>query len=299
MIYTITFSPSIDYSVVLDSFDKGKINRSKKEIYTPGGKGINVSIVLSRLGVNTVATGFLGGFTGEFIRHELNIEGVANDFIDVDGITRINVKINSSEETAINGNGIKITKNDLMELINKIDDFDSDDMVVISGSLPKFEFKDSFDLLLNELENRNIKFIVDVCGKPLMNSLKHHPFLVKPNKEELEEIVGYNISSNDDLLKASYKLVEGGALNVIVSLGENGAFMIGKDLKPIYAKPYDGEFKNTVGAGDSLVAGFIYEYLRSKDFRKALKCGVNIGSATVYSEGLATADEIKKALKNM
>ena len=299
MIYTITFSPSIDYSLYLDNLEKGKINRTRKEIYTPGGKGINVSIVLSRLGVKSVATGFVGGFTGKYIEQELNSIGVANDFVEVDGVTRINVKINASEETAINGNGIKISKDDLGELIEKISDCDSEDIVVISGSLPKFEYKNSFELLLSELEKRNTKIIIDTTGKNLLESLKYHPFLVKPNKEELEEVIGYKIKTNEDLLNASNKLLELGALNVIVSLGKDGAYMIGKSLKPIYTRPYNGKAYDSVGAGDSLVAGFIYEYLKTKDYIKALKVGVNIGAATVYSIGLASDEEIKKALENV
>lgn len=298
MIYTVTFSPSIDYSMFLDNLEKGKINRSKKEIVRPGGKGINVSIILTKLRVSNVATGFIGGFTGEFVKHELNQSGIVNDFIEVPGsITRINIKINEKEETAINGNGFKIEKKFMNELIDKIADIDSDDIVVISGSLPKFEDKNSFDLFLKELNNRKLKFVLDISGNKLIDSLKYHPFLVKPNKEELEEALGIKINNNEDLLTASYKLLELGASNVIVSLGKNGAFMIGKDLKPIYAKPYEGKFIDSVGAGDSLVAGFLYEYLNSGNLNKALKCGVNVGAATAYSLGLATNEELEKALK--
>lgn len=298
MIYTITFSPSIDYSVFLNNFEIGKINRTKKQIITPGGKGINVSLILAKLGVNSVATGFIGGFTGKYVKHELNALGVANDFVEVEGITRINVKINTKEETAINGNGIKVDKLSFMRLIEKVGDYDSDDIVVISGSVPKYDF-DAIDLLLEEINKKNIKFIVDITGKNLISSLKYHPFLVKPNKSELEESLGIKIKSNEDLLKASKELLDQGAENVIVSLGADGAFMIGKNLKPIYVKPYDGNAKSSVGAGDSLLAGFIYEYLRTKDMSKALKCGVYVGAATVYSDGLASDNALENALAKL
>ncbi len=295
MIYTITFSPSADYKLYLDNLEVGEINRSKKEIYSPGGKGINVSIVLSRLGVNSVAWGFVGGFTGKYIEEELSSMGIVHDFIEVEGITRINVKIKDSNETAINGNGIKIRKNDFNKLIKKIDDLDNDDIVVISGSLPKFEDNNSFNNLLDELNKRNIKFILDISGKSLIEALKYNPFLIKPNKEELEEALGYNIK-DDELLNAAKELLNLGAKNVIVSLGSDGAFMMGDDLKPIYAKPYLGEFIDSVGAGDSLIAGFLYEYLKSNDLDKALKCGVNVGAATAYSEGLVSKEELLKVL---
>lgn len=298
MIYTITFAPSVDHSIILNNFEIGKINRAKKEIITPGGKGINVSLILSRLGVNSVATGFIGGFTGKYVKHELNALGVANDFVEVEGMTRINVKINSKEETAINGNGINVNKFDFMRLIEKIDDYDSDDFVVISGSIPKYEFN-ALDILLEKINEKNIKFFVDVSGKNLINSLKYHPFLVKPNKNELEDALGISIKTNEDLLNASNKLLDLGAENVIVSLGNEGAFMLGKDLKPIFVKPYDGIANSTVGAGDSLLAGFIYEYLRSGNMAKALKCGVYVGAATVYSEGLASKEELENALEKL
>ena len=298
MIYTITFSPSIDYSVFLNNFEIGKINRTKKQIITPGGKGINVSLILAKLGVNSVATGFIGGFTGKYVKHELNSLGVANDFVEVEGMTRINVKINTDEETAINGNGIKVDKLSFMRLIEKINDYDSDDIVVISGSVPRYDF-DAFELLLEEINKKNIKFMVDVTGKNLITSLKYHPFVVKPNKAELEESLGIKIKTNEDLLKASKELLDQGAENVIISLGADGAFMIGKKLKPIYVKPYEGVAISSVGAGDSLLAGFIYEYLKTKDMAKALKCGVYVGAATVYSDGLATEDELENALEKL
>lgn len=299
MIYTITFAPSVDYSVFLNKLEIGEINRVKKQIITPGGKGINVSLILAKLGVNSVATGFIGGFTGKYVKHELNALGVANDFVEVDGgTTRINVKINTKEETAINGNGIKVDKLSFMRLIEKVSDYDSDDIVVISGSVPKYDF-DAIDLLLEEINKKNIKFIVDITGKNLIYSLKYHPFLVKPNKSELEESLGIKIKSNEDLLKASKELLDQGAENVIVSLGADGAFMIGKNLKPIYVKPYEGNAKSSVGAGDSLLAGFIYEYLRTKDMSKALKCGVYVGAATVYSDGLASDNALENALAKL
>lgn len=299
MIYTVTLSPSIDYFIDVDDIKIGKVNRGENEEYIPGGKGVNVSILLNNLGIKTVATGFIGGFTGKYIKHTLNEMGVSNDFIEVDGFSRINVKINSLEETAINGSGVSVNRSDINLLIEKLNELDSEDIIVISGNVPKDLDSNVYETILEKLENKNIKVILDTTNKYLVPALSHNPFLVKPNKEELEEIVGFKIKNMDDLTKAAMDVLKLGAKNVIVSLGEMGAFMVGNDIKPIYEKPFDGEFKNSVGSGDSLVAGFIYGLLKTKDMHKALKYGVYAGSASAYSNKLAAEDELKEAFEKM
>lgn len=299
MIYTVTFSPAIDYVMDLDQFNIGDINRSISESFLPGGKGINVSIVLSNLGAKTVATGFLGGFVGEYIKSELNKLNITSDFIDVDGITRINVKIRSNEETAINGQGPHISDEDVEKLINKLQNIKENDFLVISGAIPKTLPSDTYEKILSRLKNKNIKIVVDCTKDTLLKTLSYNPFMIKPNKEELEEVLNCKINDDIELEIQVTKLIELGAENVIVSLGKDGAFIKGKNIQAQKIKAPKGKVVNTVGAGDSLVAGFLYEYDRTGNLIDALKVGVATGSASAYSENLATKEEVLNLLSKM
>lgn len=299
MIYTVTFSPAIDYVMDLDQFNIGDINRSISESFLPGGKGINVSIVLSNLGAKTVATGFLGGFVGEYIKSELNKLNITSDFIDVDGITRINVKIRSNEETAINGQGPHISDEDVEKLINKLQNIKENDFLVISGAIPKTLPSDTYEKILSRLKNKNIKIVVDCTKDTLLKTLSYNPFMIKPNKEELEEVLNCKINDDIELERQVTKLIELGAENVIVSLGKDGAFIKGKNIQALKIKAPNGKVVNTVGAGDSLVAGFLYEYERTGNLIDSLKVGVATGSASAYSENLATKEEVLNLLSKM
>ncbi len=299
MIYTVTFSPAIDYVMNLDNFNIGDINRSISESFLPGGKGINVSIVLSNLGAKTVATGFLGGFVGEYIKSELNKLNITSDFIDVDGITRINVKIRSNEETAINGQGPHISDEDVEKLINKLQNIKENDFLVISGAIPKTLPSDTYEKILSRLKNKNIKIVVDCTKETLLKTLSYNPFMIKPNKEELEEVLNCKINDDIELERQVTKLIELGAENVIVSLGKDGAFIKGENIQALKIKAPKGKVVNTVGAGDSLVAGFLYEYERTGNLIDALKVGVATGSASAYSENLATKEEVLNLLSKM
>ena len=299
MIYTVTFSPAIDYVVDLDDLRLGAINRSKKESSLPGGKGINVSIVLSNLGKKSVATGFLGGYTGDFIKKELEDRHIECGFIRVDGNTRINVKIRGKEETAINGQGPHINDDQIESLMLQLEKLTSKDLLVISGTIPSTLPSDMYERILERIKNNNVELIVDATNDILLNTLKYHPLLVKPNQEELEEMFNVTIKNTADLIENASKLLSMGAKNVIVSLGGDGALLVGEGLTPLLLPAPKGKVVNTVGAGDSLVAGFIDEYLNSKDIAKAFRRGIATGSASAFSEGLATKEEVEALLNKM
>ena len=299
MIYTVTFSPAIDYVVDLDDLRLGAINRSKKESSLPGGKGINVSIVLSNLGKKSVATGFLGGYTGDFIKKELEDRHIECGFIRVYGNTRINVKIRGKEETAINGQGPHINDDQIESLMLQLEKLTSKDLLVISGTIPSTLPSDMYERILERIKNNNVELIVDATNNILLNTLKYHPLLVKPNQEELEEMFNVTIKNTADLIENASKLLSMGAKNVIVSLGGDGALLVGEGLTPLLLPAPKGKVVNTVGAGDSLVAGFIDEYLNSKDIAKAFRRGIATGSASAFSEGLATKEEVEALLNKM
>lgn len=299
MIYTVTFSPAIDYVVDLDKFEIGEINRTRHEQSYPGGKGINVSMVLSNLGRGSVATGFLGGYTGDYIEKELEKHHISSRFIRVDGNTRINVKIRCGKETAINGQGPHINDREIEKLIHLLERCTKEDLLVISGTIPSTLPNNIYELILARVEDTGAQYVVDATKDILVNTLKYHPLLVKPNKEELEEIFNCKINSDKELVAAATKLVEKGSQYVIVSLGGDGALLVGKDVEPTFMKAPQGKVVNTVGAGDSLVAGFIDEYLTSQDVLRAFKQGVATGSASAFSEGLATKEKVEELLKAM
>lgn len=299
MIYTVTFSPAIDYVVDLTKFEIGEINRTQQEQAFPGGKGINVSLVLANLGKSSVATGFLGGFTGDFIKQELAKRHISSGFIEVNGTTRINVKIRAGKETAINGQGPHITDEEIEQLISQLEKLNKDDLLVISGTVPKSLPDNIYELILERIKDNGVTVIVDATKEILLNTLKYHPLLVKPNKEELEEMFNVTINNDAELIDNASKLLKLGARNVIVSLGGDGALLVGEGLEPTLRKAPQGKVVNTVGAGDSLVAGFIAEYQDSKNIAKAFRQGIATGSASAFSEYLATKEEVEALLKQM
>ena len=299
MIYTVTFSPAIDYVVDLTNFEIGEINRTQQEQAFPGGKGINVSLVLANLGKSSVATGFLGGFTGAFIKEELAKRNISSGFIEVNGLTRINVKIRAGKETAINGQGPHITDEDIDKLISQLEKLTKDDLLVISGTVPKSLPSNIYEMILERIKDNGAEVIVDATKEILLNTLKYHPLLVKPNKEELEEMFNVSIKNDAELIENASKLLKLGARNVIVSLGGDGALLVGEGVDAELRKAPQGKVVNTVGAGDSLVAGFIAEYLDSRDIKKAFKQGIATGSASAFSEYLATKEEVLALLNKM
>ena len=298
MIYTVTFSPAIDYVVDLKNLEIGAINRSQGEHALPGGKGINVSIVLANFGTENIATGFLGGFTGKYIEDELNHRGIKSDFVQVDGLTRINVKLRGKEETAINGQGPHITDEQIEELIKKLEKLGKDDLLVISGTIPKTLPNNIYETILERIKDNGVRVIIDSNKDILLNTLKYHPLLVKPNQEELEEMFNVSIKNRAELVQNARKLLDLGAQNVIVSLGGDGALLVNKEHEIKSGCP-KGKVVNTVGAGDSLVAGFIDEYMKSGNIVMAFYKGIATGSASACSEGLATKEEVEILLNKL
>ena len=305
MIYTITFNPALDYITQVENFKIGEINRTKTETILPGGKGLNVSIVLKNLEIENTALGFVAGFTGEELIRKMESQGVKTDFVKVEkGITRINLKISSMsenqvKETALNGMGPQITKNDMDILFEKIQKMSTKDIVILSGSIPKNMDKDIYEKICKELKEKGITFIVDSTQELLMNVLKYNPFLIKPNKEELEETLNCKISTKEDIVNAAKTLQKMGAQNVLVSLGNDGALLLTKEDDTYYSKAPRGQVVNTVGSGDSMVAGFLAGYYQTQDYEYALKVGVAAGSATAFSIRLATKEDVDLLLKQL
>ena len=299
MIYTITFNPSLDYIVQVPSFQPGKINKTCFEKILPGGKGINVSIVLANLGHPSTAYGFLAGFTGEEIERRLQSFGCSCQFIHVkEGLSRINIKMKSDEETEINGMGPVIRPEDVEELFSFLDLLQKDDILVISGSIPSCLQDDMYEKIMIFLQNRGIKIVVDATKKLLMNVLKYHPFLIKPNHMELGEIFGVNLHTKEDVIPYAKKLHELGALNVLVSMAKDGAVLVDAFGNVYDQKAPEGIVINSVGAGDSMVAGFLAGYLESDgNYQEALRKGICAGSASAFSENLATKNEVDILIK--
>ena len=305
MIYTITFNPALDYITQVENFKIGEINRTKTETILPGGKGLNVSIVLKNLEIENTALGFVAGFTGEELIRKMELQGVKTDFVKVEkGLTRINVKIssineNKVEETALNGMGPQITEKDIEVLFEKIRTMSTNDIVILSGSIPKNIDNDIYEKICKELNEKGITFIVDSTQELLMNVLKYQPFLIKPNKEELEETLNRKILTKEDIINAAKTLQKMGAQNVLVSLGNNGALLLTQEDKTYYSKAPRGQVVNTVGSGDSMVAGFLAGYYQTKDYEYALKTGVAAGSASAFSIRLATKKDVDLLLKQL
>ena len=300
MIYTITFSPSLDYTMEVENLKVGEINRSKKENYVAGGKGINVSVMLKILGQDSVAMGFVGGFIGEYIKDFLRKKQVETDFVEVLGNSRINIKICGKQETAINGNGAEISMDKINELLKKTMKFKEDDYLVISGNVPSSLPMYIYELLLSYIRVPNMKIVVDCENLLLKNTLKYKPFLIKPNKQELEDLFNEKFDSLDKIKEKCHILQSWGARNIIVSLGKEGAFMLTETNEEILQKAPGIDLISSVGAGDCLVAGFIYEYEKTHSYASALKYGVACGSACSACSYLSPSKEdVDKLLLKM
>lgn len=293
MVYTVTFNPSLDYTVEVDDFNLGNVNRTNKESFLPGGKGINVSIVLKNLEIENIALGFVSGFVGKEILKKIEEMGVNSDFIELSkGLSRINVKLKSGIETEINGQGPEITDFDIEKLFKKLDKLQEGDFLVLGGSIPKTLSKDTYEKILKRYSERNIKFIVDATNELLLNVMKYGPFMVKPNNFELGELFNVKINNEDDVIYYARELQKLGGRNIIVSMGEKGAIFLDENGNVMKYPAIGGKGKNTVGAGDSVVAGFIAGYIKYNDFEKAFKYSVAAGSATAISEYLGEKEEI-------
>ena len=300
MIYTVTFNPAIDYTVKLSALQPGGLNRNLAEDYLFGGKGINVSGVLKNLGVDSVALGFIAGFTGEGLQKGLQSQGITTRFIRVaQGMTRINVKVKAQEETEINGIGPVITPEDMDGLYAILDTLLPGDILVLSGSIPGCLPDDTYEAILARLEGRQILTVVDATKDLLVNVLKYHPFLIKPNNHELGEIFGEVPVTDAQIIACARKLQEMGGRNILVSLAGDGALLLDEAGNAYRIGCPKGQLVNSVGAGDSMVAGFLAGYLQTGDYDYALKLGTAAGSATAFSIGLgekALIDELMKQL---
>lgn len=300
MIYTITFNPALDYISKVENFEKGKINRTQIEKILPGGKGLNVSTVLKNLGIESTTLGFIAGFTGEELQRRIEEKGIKTDFIKAkNGITRINVKISSNEETALNGNGPEITNDDIQELLEKVEKIKKEDIVILAGNVPKGINNNIYEIICVILERNGVTFIVDATQELLINVLKYKPFLIKPNKEELEETFKIKMQTKEDIITYAKKLQLMGAQNVLISLGGEGAILVTTEDKIYFSKAPKGTVLNTVGAGDSMVAGFIAGYLQNESYEQAFKMGIATGSASAFSMDLATKEEVEVLLKEI
>ncbi|WP_414733176.1 1-phosphofructokinase [Acetobacterium carbinolicum] len=300
MIFTVTFNPSLDYVVGLSSFREGEVNRSEWEHIYPGGKGINVSMVLKNLDIRNIALGFVGGFTGKEIERRIKDFGCYTDFVKLkSGNSRINVKIKAGKESEINGQGPGIGKKELSQLFKKLEFIETGDMLVLAGSIPAALPEDTYENIMRLLENRGVKIVVDATGELLLRVVKYQPFLIKPNNHELGDMFGVTLTSRDDIITYGKRLQEMGAKNVLVSMAGEGALLVAEDESIHEMKPPEGVVKNSVGAGDSMVAGFIAGYLKNQDLREAFEMGVATGSASAFSETLATREEVLKLLNKI
>ncbi len=293
MIYTVTFNPSLDYIVSVDDFRLGLTNRTSSELLLPGGKGINVSTILTNLGIESTALGFVAGFTGDEIIRRAEQIGVRSDFIRIeDGISRINVKLKSIDGTEINGMGPDISGEKTEELMRKLDVLDKGDVLVLAGSIPSSMPDDIYSRILKRLEGKAVTFVVDATGELLLNVLKYHPFLIKPNNHELGDLFGVELKTRKEVVPYGRKLQEMGARNVLISMAGEGAVLVAEDGSVYDTPAPKGVLVNAVGSGDSMVAGFTAGWMEKKDYRHAFYMGVAAGSASAFSEYLATKDEI-------
>ena len=298
MIYTVTLNPSIDYVVRLESLVTGITNRTTSEEYYFGGKGINVSCVLAELDLESTAFGFVAGFTGEAIEKGIRNDKIITDFIKLEkGISRINIKIKAGEETEINCQGPHIEENELLRLLNKVDRINDGDTIVIAGNVPNTMPDDVYEIILERIKNKKVRIVVDATKKLLLNSLKYKPFLIKPNRQELSEIFETEVRTEADIEKYAKELQKLGAQNVLVSLGGDGAMLIDEFGEKHKQGVLKEKVINTVGSGDSMVAGFIAGYEKEHSYPYALKLGSACGNATAFLSGLATKEKINELLK--
>lgn len=300
MVYTVTFNPALDYVMNVEKLSTDDINRTESEELYYGGKGINVSAILSRLNVPTVALGFTAGFTGQKLKEMLDDDGIKNDFTELNsGFTRINVKVKFGKELDINANGPEITADKIKELFLKLKKLNDGDYLVLAGSVPASLPDDLYSKILEELSGKNINIVVDTTGNQLLNVLKYKPFLIKPNHHELGEIFGQEMDTTEKITEYAKKLQDMGAVNVLVSRGGDGAVLVDGNGTVHPAAAVEGTLVNSVGCGDSMVAGFIAGYITNKSYSEALKLSVASSAATAFSKELAKADEIYKIYKNL
>ena len=298
MIYTVTFNPSLDYIVSVEDFKVGMTNRTNTELMFPGGKGINVSMVLQNLGLESMALGFMAGFTGREIERLLAVKNVKSDFIEVaSGISRINVKLRSNEESEINGMGPAIGKDEIDKLYKQLDKLTEGDIMVLAGSIPSVMPESMYSDIMDYLKEKNLKIVVDATRDLLVNVIKYHPFLIKPNNHELGEIFGVTLSKKEEVIPYAKKIQEMGARNVLISMAGEGAVLVTETGEIYQSNPPKGKVKNSVGAGDSMVAGFLAGYLHSGNYEEAFYMGVCTGSASAFSDNLATKEEVRELLK--
>lgn len=293
MIYTVTFNPSLDYIVSVNDFQLGLTNRTDSELILPGGKGINVSTILMNLGIDSTAFGFAAGFTGEEIIREVEAMGIRSDFIKIDsGISRINLKLKNIDGTEINGSGPEISEEKIEELLRKLDILGEGDILVLAGSIPASMPADMYSTIMERLQHKNVTFIVDATKDLLINVLKYKPFLIKPNNYELGELFDVKLTTREEVIPYGKKLQKQGARNVLISMAGEGAVLVAEDGSVYEAPAPKGTLVNAVGAGDSMVAGFTAGWIEKKDYRHAFYMGVSAGSASAFSEYLATKEEI-------
>ncbi|WP_034550313.1 1-phosphofructokinase [Carnobacterium funditum] len=298
MIYTVTLNPSIDYIIEVPTFKLGSLNRMTRDLKLPGGKGINVSRILKQLGYQSTALGFLGGFTGKFIQDWLNEEEISTKFTLIKGDTRINVKLKSNQETEINAVGPIIISDEANEFLQKFDQLSPNDVVVLSGNQPASLPDDFYHRLILKIKSSGAKFVMDTTGQTLLDSLTSHPLLVKPNHHELAEMFDVTFNSVEEMIPYGHKLIEMGATYALVSMAGDGALFFSNDEVYRSSVP-KGIVKNSVGAGDSMVAGFIGTLIKENDPLLAFKTGVATGSATAFSDDLAKKNEIEQLLSQV
>lgn len=293
MIYTVTFNPSLDYIVSVDDFKLGLTNRTSSELILPGGKGTNVSTVLKNLGFESTALGFVAGFTGNEIVKRLNDMGIKSDFISIEnGISRINLKLKSIDGTEINGAGPDISEEKVNELMDKLNQLKEGDVLVLAGSIHSSMSDNIYRDIMADLKDRGVMIVVDATKDLLLNVLEYHPFLIKPNNHELGEIFDVKLTTREEVIPYGRKLQEKGARNVLVSMAGEGAVLIAEDGQVFDAPAPKGKLINGVGAGDSMVAGFVAGWIEKQDYEYAFHMGVASGSASAFSENLATKEEI-------
>ncbi|MGB4660502.1 MAG: 1-phosphofructokinase [Mobilitalea sp.] len=299
MIYTVTFNPSLDYIIHMEDLTPGLINRSNSEYFLAGGKGINVSIVLKNLGMESTALGFVSGFTGEEIEREVKNFGCLTDFIHLkEGNSRINIKMttNTGEETAVNGQGPIISVQNIEDLMSRLEKLQNGDVLVLAGSIPSSLPENIYENIMARIADKHIKTIVDATGNLLVNVLKYSPFMIKPNVHELGEIFETELETHEEIIEHAKKLQAMGARNVLVSMAGDGAILLSEEGKVYFREAPKGKLVNSVGAGDSMVAGFITGYLKYNTYIDAFEMGIASGSASAFSEFLATKEEVNEIL---
>lgn len=300
MIYTVTFNPSLDYIVSVDDFKLGLTNRTSYELMLPGGKGLNVSTVLRNLGIENTALGFIAGFTGEEIRKEMEASGVKSEFIIIEeGLSRINVKLKSIDGTEINGQGPEISREKVAELMKRLEQLGEGDVLFLAGSIPSSMPDDIYREIMKQLQGKGVRIVVDATKDLLINVLEYHPFLIKPNNHELGEIFQTELTTREEVIPFARKLQEMGARNVLVSMAGEGAVLVAENGE-VYTSPAPkGKLVNGVGAGDSMVAGFMAGWMEKEDYGHAFYMGIAAGSASAFSEYLATSSEIEAVYKSL